>query len=78
MSIFPSIVSIVIPVIFLKSALLFTCSQPFLNLFKYFFLAKRFLLNISNLKLNLLKYTRRVHVSRFYGFNSIFFCRSVC
>uniref|UniRef100_A0A2K2AC52 Uncharacterized protein n=1 Tax=Populus trichocarpa TaxID=3694 RepID=A0A2K2AC52_POPTR len=73
MSTSPSIVSIVIPFIFLKPTLLFTFSQPFLNLFKYFFPAKRFLLNISNLKLNLLKYTGRVHVSRFYGFNSIFF-----
>ncbi|KAL9362788.1 hypothetical protein Peur_045573 [Populus x canadensis] len=78
MSISPSIVSIVIPVIFIKPALLFICSQPFLNLFKYFFPTKVFLLNISNLKLNLLKYTRGVHVSKFYGFNSIFFCRSVC
>ncbi|KAL9364623.1 hypothetical protein Peur_042496 [Populus x canadensis] len=78
MSISPNIVSIVIPVISLKPALLFTCSQPFLNLFKYFFPAKIFLLNISNLKLNLLKYTRKVHISRFYGFNNIFFYRSVC
>jgi len=48
------------------------------SLLFYFFPTKRFLLNISNLKLNLLKYTRRVHVSRLYGFNSIFFYWSVC